>query len=198
VLALPIVVYGLFFGCNRSAGCLQLFPTLSLPVWPQSAQLYSTEATLVFLGWFFGLLALHLLVDGKRVQGVVLPDGSRLTYKLNGGTTSSWSMQSNLWAVLSSEHHFVPFSLACSLHPLPHHLWQLPLLRVLHKAAQPWLAGRPLPGADHSQCWLQHPTRYLPVHLLIQARLVPVIQSRSTASLWHWPCISGYPAISQD
>jgi len=35
------------------------------------------------LGWFFSLVALHLLLPGKRVQGVVLPDGSKLTYKLN-------------------------------------------------------------------------------------------------------------------
>jgi hypothetical protein len=115
VLALPIVVYGLFFGCNRSAGCLQLFPTLSLPGWPQGAQLYSNEATLVFLGWFFGLLALHLLVDGKRVAGVVLPNGARLTYKLNGKT--SRSMQSNTHSFQTTSTLSSPQPSPCSSSP---------------------------------------------------------------------------------
>lgn len=39
---------------------------------------------LVFLGWFGGLATLHLILPGKKVQGTPLPDGTRLTYKLNG------------------------------------------------------------------------------------------------------------------
>jgi len=39
---------------------------------------------MVFVGWFGGLAALHLILPGKMVQGVPLPNGSRLTYKLNG------------------------------------------------------------------------------------------------------------------
>ena len=33
-------------------------------------------------------VALHLVLPGKRQQGVPLPDGSRLTYKLNGRDTA--------------------------------------------------------------------------------------------------------------
>lgn len=83
VLALPVVVYGLVYSCN-SAGCLQLRPTLRLPGWAPGTQFYTHEAMAVYLAWFLGLTALHLLLPGRRVQGVVLPDGSRLTYKLNG------------------------------------------------------------------------------------------------------------------
>ena len=48
------------------------------------AALYSTEAVLAYLAWFFGLVALHLVLPGRTAEGTVLPDGSRLKYKLNG------------------------------------------------------------------------------------------------------------------
>lgn len=92
VLTLPSVVYSLYFYCN-SEGCLQLYPEFKVPGFPKDAQLFTTEAMLVFLGWFFGLVALHLVLPGKRAQGVVLPNGKRLTYKFNGehdGTDLAW------------------------------------------------------------------------------------------------------------
>lgn len=79
---LPAVLYGLYFGCN-SQTCLKIWPKLELPSLPEAPQWYSVEAFQIVFGWFFGLMALHLILPGKRVQGVVLPDGSRLTYKLN-------------------------------------------------------------------------------------------------------------------
>lgn len=35
-------------------------------------------------GWFCLLVALHLGIPGQKAAGVVLEDGSRLQYKLNG------------------------------------------------------------------------------------------------------------------
>lgn len=83
-LVLPAVIYGLVYTCN-SSGCLELWPQLRIPGFPSGAQLFSWEALQVYCGWFFGLVALHLILPGKKAEGVVLPNGKRLTYKLNGG-----------------------------------------------------------------------------------------------------------------
>jgi len=46
--------------------------------------LFTTEACLVFSGWMAYCVALHVLLPGIVKEGTVLPDGTRLTYKLNG------------------------------------------------------------------------------------------------------------------
>lgn len=83
VVALPLVVVGLTYSCNER-GCLELFPSLWVPGFDPDQPLYTHEAMLAVVGWFGLVLMLHLLLPGQKVQGVVLPDGSRLTYKLNG------------------------------------------------------------------------------------------------------------------
>ncbi|KAJ9511145.1 hypothetical protein QJQ45_013223 [Haematococcus lacustris] len=82
IVVLPLVLYGLVYACN-SQGCLQLYPSLSIPGFPPDQKLWSTEAFAVYLGWVLGLALLHRLLPGRSVQGVVLPNGTRLTYKLN-------------------------------------------------------------------------------------------------------------------
>lgn len=81
-LVLPCVVLGLTYACN-SEGCLQL-PDLSVPGFPSGQPLYSHEAMAAVLGWFLLVLLLHVVLPGERAQGVLLPTGRRLTYKLNG------------------------------------------------------------------------------------------------------------------
>ncbi|KAL4441297.1 hypothetical protein ABPG77_011534 [Micractinium sp. CCAP 211/92] len=83
VLGLPAVIYALVYACN-SSGCMHLAPTFSIPGFPPGQRLFSWQALAVYVGWFVLQVALHLLLPGKRRQGVVLPDGSRLNYKLNG------------------------------------------------------------------------------------------------------------------
>lgn len=84
VFVLPAVCYGLILACNRDF-CASLYPELRLPLLGSltSIKLYTHEAMAVYLAWFFGLALLHLLLPGKKAQGVVLPNGSRLDYKLN-------------------------------------------------------------------------------------------------------------------
>ncbi|KAK9807643.1 hypothetical protein WJX72_005150 [[Myrmecia] bisecta] len=82
VFGLPLVCYALVFACNAQ-GCLKL-SDLQLPELPAKWQLFSSEALLAYLGWFALVAALHLILPGKRQEGVVLPTGARLTYKLNG------------------------------------------------------------------------------------------------------------------
>lgn len=95
VLALPAVVLGLSYACN-SEGCLRL-PSLALPGWPQQQPLYSHEAMAMVVGWFFLVLGLHLLLPADTAQGVLLRDGRRLTYRLNGEEACSRACV--LWCV---------------------------------------------------------------------------------------------------
>ena len=84
ILGLPAVCYGLVFFCNEDA-CLRLdsLPS-SFPDPPANMPLFSVEACLVFLGWMAFCVAAHVALPGVVKQGTPLPDGSRLTYKLNG------------------------------------------------------------------------------------------------------------------
>lgn len=83
VLVLPAVCYALIIGCNKES-CLKLWPEFKLPSLPQTVSFYSNEAMLVYLAWFFGVALLHVILPGQKAEGVVLPNGKRLTYKLNG------------------------------------------------------------------------------------------------------------------
>ena len=78
---LPLVCYGLVYICNAD-GCLNM--SLSIPGFARHSQLISTQGTLAILGWMAFQTLLHLLLPGQRVQGVLLANGRRLTYKLNG------------------------------------------------------------------------------------------------------------------
>lgn len=83
MLGLPAVCYALVYACNAS-GCMHLAPQFSIPGWPPGQRLFTWEALGVYVAWFAFQALLHLLLPGQRRQGVVLPNGSRLTYKLNG------------------------------------------------------------------------------------------------------------------
>jgi hypothetical protein len=84
LVAMPLVVLSLPYACN-SSGCMTLIPQLWVPGFPPGTRLYTHEAMAAVACWFGLVLLLHLLLPGERAQGVLLPDGSRLTYKLNGG-----------------------------------------------------------------------------------------------------------------
>ena len=83
VLGLPAVCYGLFYACN-AGGCLGLSQPGRLLGFPPAQRLFTWQALAVYLAWFACQAALHLLLPGRRAQGTKLPDGTQLTYKLNG------------------------------------------------------------------------------------------------------------------
>jgi protein-S-isoprenylcysteine O-methyltransferase Ste14 len=89
VVGLPLVCYGLVAFCNEN-GCVKPselrwpIDASALPSWPRGVPLFSVDACLVFLGWMAFTIATHLILPGAKKQGVVLPNGERLTYKLNG------------------------------------------------------------------------------------------------------------------
>ena len=88
MLGLPAVCYFLVYACNAS-GCMHLAPRFSIPGFPPGQRLFTWQAVGVYLAWFGLQFALHLVLPGKRRQGVVLPDGGRLTYKLNGAAAAA-------------------------------------------------------------------------------------------------------------
>lgn len=80
VFALPLVCYGLVFGCNP-AGCLKVWP-FSVPGFGHMP-IFEMEGLLMYFSWFALILVLHLVLPARNGQGVTLPTGSRLTYRLN-------------------------------------------------------------------------------------------------------------------
>mmetsp|Transcript_33631 Transcript_33631/g.74457 ORF Transcript_33631/g.74457 Transcript_33631/m.74457 type:complete len:429 (+) Transcript_33631:84-1370(+) len=85
VLVLPVVLYALIYACN-SQGCLQVWPSISVSGWPAGSQIFTVDALIAYVGWFAALTILHLVLPGKHNQGIVLPNGKRLSYKLNAFT----------------------------------------------------------------------------------------------------------------
>ena len=81
-LGLPCVCYALVRFCH-AGGCLRLAPLRVPPSLPAGAYA-SLTGVAAFLSWFALCLGLHLLLPGARVQGTLLRNGQRLTYKLNG------------------------------------------------------------------------------------------------------------------
>lgn len=85
MMALPAVCYGLVYFCN-SEGCFSL-GDMTLPGLPPQARLISAEAFVAILGWLAFQSILHCILPGQNVQGTLLPNGKRLTYKFNGMCT---------------------------------------------------------------------------------------------------------------
>jgi hypothetical protein len=87
MVGLPVTCYALVALCNAHS-CVSVSALrdgswttadLALP------QPFATALGLAaVLAWCAVLVVLHLLLPGRLKQGVVLPDGTRLTYKLNG------------------------------------------------------------------------------------------------------------------
>lgn len=106
VFALPCVVLGLVYACN-SEGCVQLSQLFQLPLsqwdlsllpgFPSDQPLYSHEAMAAVVAWFVLVLLLHVLLPGEEAQGVLLPTGRRLTYKLNGESESSIKLVAHVY-----------------------------------------------------------------------------------------------------
>jgi hypothetical protein len=86
-LGLPGVCYGLVRVCN-AAGCLAPSQLPELP--PAPAGPYASAAGFAAYGaWIALCVALHVILPGERKQGVLLADGTRLTYKLNGASPTA-------------------------------------------------------------------------------------------------------------
>lgn len=122
VLALPAVVLALPWACN-AGGCLRLWPELYVPGFPPGQPLYTHEAMAAVVGWFALVLGLHLLLPGTAATGVLLPNGRRLTYKLNAfrvfaityGTAALLSFGLGVLDLTWVAERFVPLTTAAIL-----------------------------------------------------------------------------------
>jgi len=83
MIGLPIGIYGLYVGCNAKDGCNLIQPPFKVPDLA-SYTYYSHEAMAVLLLWLGWLVVLWAVLPGTWKDGVKLPDGSHLSYKLNG------------------------------------------------------------------------------------------------------------------
>lgn len=85
---LPIVCYFLVYACNED-GCVEVSKLVrgergAFPGFPRHMPLATVDGAIAALGWIAFTVLAHVLIPGIEKEGVVLPDGSRLTYKLNG------------------------------------------------------------------------------------------------------------------
>lgn len=86
-LGLPLVCYVL--GAATGPIDLMVVPSTLMELALQG-RMFSWQGLAVVLAWFCILVALHLVIPGQKVMGVVLDDGSRLQYKLNGVELGYW------------------------------------------------------------------------------------------------------------
>jgi len=116
MISLPLVIVGLYAGCGRNgcasglASAAAMFKSMQIP------QLWDWTAAAVVFGWTALHFALYVLLPGPRVEGVVLRDGSRLKYPINGHLA--------LWVSLTACVHGLP-QLGMSLSWLYDHYLQL-------------------------------------------------------------------------
>lgn len=98
-LGTPLITYALYFTCNE-AGCpspeflADPVGTFKTSLWPGWSGIFSAQVTAYYLAYFFALVVMQYVLPGKTKLGVVLADGTRLKYKLNGAFISSrWDGQ---------------------------------------------------------------------------------------------------------
>jgi len=82
VFGLPVVCYALALLCSDK-GCFTLSPMSIPPLDVKMNDVVHLSGISVFLGWIIFVAGLHFLLPGKLVEGVKLPNGGRLTYKMN-------------------------------------------------------------------------------------------------------------------
>jgi hypothetical protein len=89
IICLPVVIYGLYFLCNDQI-CLQNPLEFDWKSWldnylPTSInQLFSWEATYIYLGWMVFQVVLERILPGETVEGAVLPNNNKLQYTISG------------------------------------------------------------------------------------------------------------------
>eukprot|EP01134_Creolimax_fragrantissima_P000311 CFRG0311T1 len=81
---LPMVVIGLYALCNGDK-CVNLHNIFSENIAPLSlCDFYSPRAIQIFFSWIALQIVLYMVLPGKIVKGIILRDGSRLAYRMNG------------------------------------------------------------------------------------------------------------------
>lgn len=107
VFGLPIVIYLLYFVCNKDV-CLKsdlsidskaffnLLPTSIASL----SDLISQQAVLIYVGWMLFHVLLERILPGEIVEGVTLEDGSKLKYRMSGHL--------QFWITIIAMGHCIP------------------------------------------------------------------------------------------
>jgi delta14-sterol reductase len=92
-LGVPIITYALYFGCSEATGgCPPQLTSIderivasvsSLDWWKN---LWDTDATLIYLGWYTFCVVAWAILPGDQVEGTTLRNGGQIQYKINGTT----------------------------------------------------------------------------------------------------------------
>lgn len=171
----PLIAYALYFGCSEeSGGC----PPGNLAAWIPSVtssitrldwwmSLWDAEATVIYLAWYLFCVVAWAILPGNDFQGVLMRNGQKKTYKVNGISYTFFSMYSQSYSKSLFVCRFCDFHLrnrhcCCDdcisgcriLHvPLPEMGWfrhsisppvgnpsriRLPRVIPTGEAAQPW------------------------------------------------------------
>lgn len=90
-VSVPAITYALYFGCSEtSGGCPppldSLWPTITTSLsdcdWWKS--LWDTQAAVAYLAWYAFCVVTWAVLPGDWVEGVLIRDGTRKKYKING------------------------------------------------------------------------------------------------------------------
>ncbi|ESN99906.1 hypothetical protein HELRODRAFT_187232 [Helobdella robusta] len=77
---LPLTTIYLNLACGKSSCSI-----LTLPLMPTMEEMFNTTSLLIYTGWFFFQLIIHLLLPFGSIQyGLPLKNDKRLSYKCNG------------------------------------------------------------------------------------------------------------------
>ncbi|KAJ8695605.1 erg24, C-14 sterol reductase [Pleurotus ostreatus] len=91
----PLIAYALYFGCSEeSGGC----PPGNFAAWIPSVtssttrldwwmSLWDSEATVIYLAWYLFCVVAWAILPGNDFQGVLMRNGQKKTYKVNGFVT---------------------------------------------------------------------------------------------------------------
>jgi Delta14-sterol reductase len=97
-LAVPLTLYGLYFGCSeQSGGCpppnFSTYPdrislALSDPQWWKG--LWDTKATAIYFAWYAFCVVAWAILPGAEIEGSTMRNGQKKKYKINGVCVSTY------------------------------------------------------------------------------------------------------------
>jgi Delta14-sterol reductase len=101
-LAVPITIYGLYFGCSEQTGGCPPSPPNIVPSiidavgnlkWWKS--LWDTQATIMYFAWYAFCVVSWKVLPGDWIEGVTLRTGGKIKYKINGAPRKTLFVMAN-------------------------------------------------------------------------------------------------------
>ncbi|EEB92046.1 hypothetical protein MPER_09499 [Moniliophthora perniciosa FA553] len=117
-ITVPAIVYALYFGCaEETGGCPPDFKLQDLVSYLSNEgwwkDLWDTEATIAYLGWYAFCVICWIILPGGTFKGAILRDGSVKEYKINGFATFMLA----IGLAVGSNVKYRPQPMAFNYHP---------------------------------------------------------------------------------